>query len=129
MKKIIFSIFTLSTCFILAEEKTTTTPDDTKKEKEKSVLPLPTDKQQQRSIMIIEPKARAEDFIKSFEMLKKDKPSSRIYYKLFNNQTINNIIDINMLDNGTLILFKIATTQGTKFLIVPTEDIESIGHL
>lgn len=101
------------------------------KKEEVKIIPMPTSSQQtaQRSIMIVQPKEKAADFIQAFELLKKEKPSSRIFFKLYSGKTINNILEVSMLDNGTLILFKVPTSQGTKSHVVSTEDIEEISHI
>ena len=127
MKKYIFASLLLITSLAFpAEEK----KQETQKPKEKEkITPLTISKNIQKSIMILNPKERAEDYVKAFEMLKKNKPSSKIYFRLSSNKIINNIIDMNMLENGSLILFKTSSTKGTNFLIVPTEEIESVGHL
>ena len=129
MKKILCAVLLLTSCFIWSEEKAEKPTEEKTKEKELKIIPLPPQKELQRSIMIVQPKDKASDFIKAFELLKKEKPSSKIYYKLYSNRIINNIIDTSMLENGTLILFKIATSQGTKLIIVPVEEIEEIGHI
>lgn len=129
MKKILYAVLLLTSCFIWSEEKAEKPTEEKTKEKEVKIIPLPPQKELQRSVMIVQPKDKASDFIKAFELLKKEKPSSKIYYKLYSNRTINNIIDVSMLENGTLILFKIATSQGTKLIIVPVEEIEEIGHI
>ena len=126
MKKKICLIFLFLSVanYVVAEEKT----EDENKENKTTVVPLQQAKGSQRSIIVIQPQDRAEDYIKAFETLKKDKPSTKIYFQLLSKKTISNILDITMLDKGTLLLFKTATTQGSKITIVPIEDIEEIGH-
>jgi hypothetical protein len=134
MKKSLILFCFLSVCFLLAQEKPIT--PEVKKEQPKEEKPLTATVpiisnqiKEQRSVMVVSPKERALDYIKAFELLKLEKPSAKIYFQLFSNKVINNIIDLSILDNGTLVLFKIATTQGTKLLIVPIEDIQEISHL
>lgn len=129
MKKLLCIALLSISCCIWSEEKAEKPADEKNKEKELTILPLPQQKELQRSIMIVQPKDKAADLVKAFELLKREKNSSKIYYQLSSNRTINNIIDVNMLDNGTLILFRVATSQGTRIVIVPTEDIQEIGHL
>ena len=127
MKKIFTGSIVLAALALFAQEQEKV---ENKEEKEPKAIAFPTDKTKpQRSIMIIDPKARGEDFVKAFDLLKRDKPSSRIFYRLFNGQTIANIIELSLIDNGTLVLFKVTTTQGLKYLVVSTEDIQEIGHL
>lgn len=82
-----------------------------------------------KSYISIDAKKRAEDYLKAYELLRKDKPSSRIFFKLTNGSSISNIADVQIVENGTLILFKTTTTQGFKYEIVPVEEISSLGHL
>jgi hypothetical protein len=129
MKKFIILPYLLALCFLSAQEKNL--PPEMNQTKEKSSIPiLPPNSfaKEQRSIMVIPPKERALDYVKAFELLKLEKPSAKIFFQLSSNKIINNIIDIALLDNGTLLLFKIATTQGTKLVIVPIEDIQEISH-
>ena len=135
MKKTIY-IFIISAILlsfiagaIFAAEETMQEPKVKPKQSEdEKITTFPKDKTS-NSVFVIDPKKRADDLKKCFETLKKDKPSSRIFFKLKDGSTIANILDITPLENGTMIIFKTSSTQGTKFIIAPIEDIDKIGHL
>jgi hypothetical protein len=76
----------------------------------------------------IDPKARAMDFQQAFELLRKEKTANKVQFVLDNGKTISNIVDIVILSNGSMILFKINSQQGIKYEVVPVENIESISH-
>ena len=82
-----------------------------------------------RSIISIDAKKRADDYLKAYLLIRKSNPSSRIFFKLANGTTLTNIADVTVLENGTLILFKTTTTQGLKNDVIPVEEIISLGHL
>lgn len=83
--------------------------------------------QSSRSIFI-DPKARALDFQQAFDLLRKEKTANKVQFILDNGKTISNIIDMVILSNGSLILFKFSSQQGIKYQVVPVESIESISH-
>ncbi len=85
--------------------------------------------QTSRSIMTIEAKKRAEDYLKAYQLIRQNNPSSRIFFKLANGTTLTNIADVTVLENGTLMLFKTTTTQGLKNDVIPVEEIIALGHL
>ncbi len=80
------------------------------------------------SMMVIDPKARALDFQQAYEMLRKEKTANKVQFMLINGKTISNIIDMTILSNGSLILFKFNSPQGIKFQVIPIESIEAITH-
>ena len=82
-----------------------------------------------RSIITIEVKKRAEDYLKAYQLIRQNNPSSRIFFKLANGTTMTNIADVTVLENGTLMLFKTTTTQGLKNDVIPVEEIVALGHL
>ncbi len=82
-----------------------------------------------KSMITIDAKTRAEDYQKAYLLIRKDKPSSRIFFKLADGTILSNIVDITVLENGTLLLFKTTTTQGLKYNVIPVEEIIALGHL
>lgn len=129
MKKILCLALIASFATIFSVEPAEKPSDQKPKKEEPKILPVPSSQLPQRSIMIVQSKEKAADLINAFELLKKEKPSTKIFFKLYSGKTITNIIDVSMLDNGTLILFKVPTSQGTKSIVVATEDIEEISQI
>ena len=85
-------------------------------------------KEPQKSYMQIDPLARASDLITAFKLLSKEKPASKVFFQLTSGKLITNILEVNVLKNGTLIMLKISTNQGIKYEVIPTENIETVGH-
>jgi hypothetical protein len=90
--------------------------------------PLPAC-QSTQNYMMIDPKARALDYIQAFEMLRKEKTSSKVFFEIVNGSTIGNIIEILLMGNGTLLYVKYNTQQGIKFQVISVEEIKQLGYL
>lgn len=81
-----------------------------------------------KSIMMIDPKDRASDFIKAFDTLRKEIAPIKIFFHISKGAPISNIMDLTLMENGTLMLFRISTPQGPQYKIVPVEDLLDITH-
>ena len=83
--------------------------------------------QSNASIIVIEPKSRAEDLAQAFNTLRKDKPSLRITvtgtYGI-----LHGVTELQASEGGTLVLIKMLSTQGSQTIIVPVEQIVEIGY-
>lgn len=76
-----------------------------------------------KTTILIQAKARADDLVKAYDFLKKDKPTFRISARLSTGQVLANILDMTPMPNGTLFIFKYSTPQGTSIQIVSIEEI------
>lgn len=81
------------------------------------------------STIIIDPKERANDYIKAFEALKQEKTVSKIYFNIRGGMKISNVLDVKAMPGNTLMVFRYNTPQGIKFQVVGIEDILGIEHL
>jgi hypothetical protein len=81
------------------------------------------------AVMSLDPKARALDFKEAFETLRKEKTSNKVIFRLSDGTTLANVIEMSVLGNGTLVLFKINSMQGIKLQVVEIEKIAAISHL
>ncbi len=77
--------------------------------------------------MLIDPKARAQDYREAFELLRREKPSLKINIQTASGP-VANVQDLSSAGNGTLMLLKIPFSQGTKYLIVPIEEIKEVAY-
>ncbi len=84
---------------------------------------------QSSDVMIISTEMRAKDFQKAFDYLKARAPASKIGVKLTNQSMIADIVKIDVMPGGTLIIFTTNTVKGLKYQIVKTEQIDSIAHI
>ncbi len=82
-----------------------------------------------KSVMMIDPKARAEDFIKAFEKLRNEIPPQKIYFHIIHTKPLNNILSLSLMENGTLLIFRIANPSGAEYKIIPIEDVLEITHM
>jgi hypothetical protein len=94
---------------------------------EKSAPPHPQ-KETFSSYMLIDPQARASDYLTAFEQLRKEKSTGKVYFLLVNGSMISNIIDMNLMPNSTMILFRFNSTQGIKLQTVKVEEIASLNY-
>ncbi len=78
-------------------------------------------------VMIIDPSTRAQDFKEAFNYLSLYKAGSPVYFELENNEKLYSVLDLSLMKGGTLVIFKINTTQGIKYRVVKTETIAGIG--
>ncbi|MGE0671386.1 MAG: hypothetical protein AB7O89_10695, partial [Parachlamydiales bacterium] len=79
--------------------------------------------------LVIDPKMRAQDFKEAFETLRKEKTTGKVFFQLMNGSTISNIIDMTLMGNSTLILFRFNSTQGIRFQLVKVEEVASISYM
>jgi hypothetical protein len=79
-------------------------------------------------VMIIEPSVRAQDFKEAFTYLTEYKAGSPLYFELQDKEKLYNVLDLSLMKGGTIVIFKINTTQGLKYRVVKTEDIVSMGN-
>lgn len=82
----------------------------------------------EKGVMLIDPKARASDYIQVFDLLRRDKPTMKIMIRGQNGQTLNNVTDLSTTHNGTLFIVKVMSNQGTKYQFLPVEEILEINY-
>ena len=78
--------------------------------------------------MWIDPKARALDFKEAFDALRKEKSPDKVNVQLFNGTLLTHIIEIKLMSQGTVFLFKINTPQGIRWWVVNVEEISALSH-
>ena len=78
-------------------------------------------------VMLIDPEMRAKDFQSAFDYLKNSNTAAKIFVKLKSGHSISEIISMEVMPQGTLIIFQTNTTQGVKYDVINIENIESIG--
>lgn len=117
-----FLLLVLSSQTLLAEESV----QEKKNVAAASVSASPANPE--RSLMMIEPKARAADYVQAFDFLRKDKPTLKIRLLLMNGQELSNVTELSTTHGGTLLIAKYLSNQGTKAQIIPIETIGEIGY-
>jgi len=81
-----------------------------------------------RSIIMIDPKGRANDYVQAFDFLRKDKPTLKIMVRIMNNMTLANVTEITPMQSGTLLIIKFMSNSGSKVQIVPIEEIMELNY-
>lgn len=81
----------------------------------------------ENSVVIVDPLVRAADFKEAFNYLSQYKAGSPIFFALQNGEKLYNIIDLSVMKGGSIVIFKMNSTQGQKIKVVKTEDILSLG--
>lgn len=72
--------------------------------------------------------ARALDFQQAFENLRAEKAAGKLYFELADGSTINNIIDMQLMSNSTIALFRYTSNQGVRYQVVKVEDIRNLRY-
>ena len=81
-----------------------------------------------KSILVIEPKSRASDYIQAFDMLRRDKPTLKIAIHISGGAMLENVTEVSTVKNGTLLMIKYASSSGTKYQVVPIEEIAEMSY-
>jgi hypothetical protein len=123
--KTLTGILLFCSCILNAETVLVSNPE---KKEALSSHPPQSSYQAPSSYMRIEPHARALDYQQAFEQLRKEKTSGKVYFQLTNGTMISNIIDMALMPNSTLILFRFNSSQGIKFQTVKVEEIASLNY-
>lgn len=80
-----------------------------------------------KSVMLIDPKARASDFAQAFDFMRKDRPTQKIMIRTTTSELMN-VTDITPSSAGTLLLVKTLSSQGVRTTIVPIEQILGVSY-
>lgn len=96
---------------------------------EKVVAVKKAQSMRQKDIMIISPKSRTHDLLSAFQFLKKMSPATKVGVRLTDGSVISEILDMDVMPEGTMIIFKINTLKGQKFKIVNIENIEALINI
>ena len=78
------------------------------------------------NVLIVEPEARSKDLASAFAFLKKASPATKTTVKLSNGDEIGDILSIDPMEGGTLVIFKINTMQGVKYRVEKIEAIDGV---
>lgn len=80
-----------------------------------------------KSIIVIDPKARAKDFVEAFSILRKSKPTVKVTVKASSGDLFN-VTSVKTTEGGTLLVVKYMTTQGHRTEIIPVEHMLEISY-
>jgi hypothetical protein len=80
-----------------------------------------------KSIIMIDSKTRANDWCQAFDALRKDKPTLKIM-ALTSSGVLQNVTDITAPSGGTLLMVKLLSNQGIKTQFVPVEEMMEITY-
>lgn len=80
------------------------------------------------SYMTISPASRALDFQQAFDKLSKEKSNGKIFFQLADGSMIGNVIEMIVMPNSTLIIFRFNSSQGVQFQVVKVEDIVGLRY-
>lgn len=79
-------------------------------------------------VMIIPLEMRAKDFEEAFAYLRRMNAAGKIIVKLHNGSQIVDILGIDRLPGGTMLVFKLNSVTGMKYHIVKIEEIDTITN-
>jgi hypothetical protein len=81
-----------------------------------------------KSILVIEPKSRANDWVQAFDLLRRDKPTLKIMIRTYSGMTLANVTDLTVAHGGTLFIVRVLSNQGSKYQILPVEEIVEVAY-
>lgn len=79
-------------------------------------------------VMVITPQERALDLHEAYSYLKTYSPASQITVHLKDGKSFSDIMGMDVMKNGTMIIFKTNTVMGIKLRVVPIDEIDNIGN-
>ena len=79
-------------------------------------------------VMIINPEMRSKDLKDALTFLKKTMGNQPVAVTLTDGQIISNIMSIDVMPAGTMLVLKTSTVKGVKYHVVGIESVENIGH-
>ena len=79
-------------------------------------------------VMIIPLEMRAKDFEEAFAYLRRMNATGKVIVKLHNGSQIVDILGIDRLPGGTMLVFKLNSVTGMKYHIVKIEEIDTITN-
>ncbi len=77
-------------------------------------------------MMIISPEGRAKDIQAALQYLKQRAPSSKPSIKLTDGSTISEILSIDVMPGGTILIFKTNSLKGVQYQIEKIENIDTL---
>src|SRR5690606_20657852 len=80
-----------------------------------------------KSVMVIDPKARGADLAQAFDLLRKNSPTQKIAMRVANAQ-LTNLTDLTLSSNGTLLFVKVLSSQGSRTLVIPVEQVMELSY-
>lgn len=80
-----------------------------------------------KSVILIDPKARAMDYVQAFDLLHKDKPTQKIMVRTMGSVFMN-VTEMSTSTGGTLLFLKLLSNQGMRTQMVPVEQLMEITY-
>jgi hypothetical protein len=80
-----------------------------------------------KSVMLIDPKARSNDYAQAFDFLRKDRPTLKILIRT-TQALFMGVTEVAASSSGTLLTIKTLSNQGIKTHFVPIEQIVEINY-
>jgi len=102
--------------------------DPHKRSVDKIIAVHDAQKKGQSEVMIINPESRAKDLQSAFKYLREMSPATKIGVKLNNGSIITQILSMDVMPGGTMIIFKINTMKGEQYRVVKIENIDTLTH-
>jgi len=85
-------------------------------------------KDESSDVLIITPDARAQDYKQAFDLIRKEKSAVNISFTMKDGSMISNILDMQVMSKGTLIIFKLNTATGINYIVTKVENITALTH-
>ncbi|MCB1107949.1 MAG: hypothetical protein KDK76_07640 [Chlamydiia bacterium] len=79
-------------------------------------------------IMIISPEMRAKDIQAAIQYLRQRVPTAKPTIHLSNGAIISNIMDVDVMPGGTILIFKISSLKGMQYKVVNIEEVQTLSE-
>lgn len=83
-------------------------------------------KKKNDEMLVVSPLARSGDIKAAWNYFKKNKPTSKLIIHTKDNQ-YSNIVDMDVMPGGTIIIIKTSTTSGEVYQLIPIEQVKGIS--
>jgi hypothetical protein len=81
-----------------------------------------------KAIFPIDHTRRTSDFVQAYDLLRKDKPTLKITLRTSSGAVFANVTELTAASGGTLLFVKNLSQQGSKYTILPVEEVAEINY-
>jgi hypothetical protein len=81
-----------------------------------------------QAIFPIDHTRRTSDIVQAYDLLRKDKPTLKIALRTSSGAIYANVTELSAASGGTLLFVKNLSQQGSKYTILPVEEVAEINY-
>jgi UDP-N-acetylenolpyruvoylglucosamine reductase len=81
-----------------------------------------------KTVFSIDHKHRTKDIIQAYDLLKREKPTLKVALRTTEGSFFENVTELTAASGGTLLFVKNLSKHGSKYTILPVEEIAEINY-